>query len=95
MVSLWVCSFLGKVIDAKAARNISPTFYKHFFEKSVLHRFYVLSVWVCSFLGEVIGAKAARKMLMKLTPGVNFINVLSTNFLYEHHFGSSFLVTCM
>jgi len=27
---------------------------------------------------------------MQLTPGVNFINVLCTNFSYEHHFGSFF-----
>ncbi len=29
--------------------------------------------------------------LMKLTPGVNFINVKRTNFLYEHHFSSYIL----
>jgi len=27
-------------------------------------------------------------MLMKVTPGVNFINVKRTNFLYEHCFGN-------
>ncbi len=31
-------------------------------------------------------------MLMKLTPGVNFINMLRMNFLYKHHFGSFFYV---
>jgi hypothetical protein len=32
--------------------------------------------------------KAARKMLVKLTPLVNFIDVLRTNFLYERCFES-------
>ncbi len=27
-------------------------------------------------------------MLVKLTPGVNFINILHTNFLYKHCFSS-------
>jgi len=32
--------------------------------------------------------KAASKMLVKLTPGVNFTNILYTNFPYESCFGS-------
>jgi len=32
-----------------------------------------------------------RKMLMKLRLGVNFINILSTNFSYKRHFSSYFL----
>ncbi len=36
---------------------------------------------------------AARKILVKLTPVVNFINVKSANFSYERRFGSFFLVT--
>jgi len=35
--------------------------------------------------------KAAHKMLVKLTAGINFINVLRTNFLYECHFSTYFL----
>jgi len=35
--------------------------------------------------GQVI---AALRTLMKLTPGVNFINVLHTNFSYQRRFGS-------
>jgi len=31
-------------------------------------------------------------MLVKLTPGVNFINVKRTNFSYEHRFGSFYYV---
>jgi len=38
--------------------------------------------------------KAARKMLVKLTPAVNFINVLCANFSYEYLFGSFSLVSC-
>jgi len=41
-----------------------------------------------------ISTKAARKMLVKLTTGVNFINILHTHFLYERRFGSFSLVTC-
>ncbi len=36
--------------------------------------------------------KAVREMLMKSTPGVNFINVKPTNFLYKRHFGSFYYV---
>jgi len=36
--------------------------------------------------------KAAHKKLMELTPVVNFINNLRTNFLYKHRFGSFFYV---
>jgi len=35
------------------------------------------------FGGKNIGKKYGRKMLMKLTPAVNFINFLSTPFLYK------------
>jgi len=31
-------------------------------------------------------------MMMKLPPGVNFINVIRMNFLFKHHFGSFFYV---
>ncbi len=34
--------------------------------------------------------KRARKMMMKLTPGVNFINIKSTNFSFKCHFSSFF-----
>jgi len=39
-----------------------------------------------------VHVKAARKMLVKLTPAVNFINIKRVHFLYEHYFGSFFLV---
>ncbi len=35
--------------------------------------------------------KRARKMLMELTPGVNFINIIRTNFSYKRRFSSYFL----
>jgi len=42
--------------------------------------------------------KAWVNMLVKSTPGVNFINILCMNFLYERQFGSFFssylYVTC-
>jgi len=34
--------------------------------------------------------KAAHKMLTKLTPGVNFNDILRSNFSYERRFGSFF-----
>jgi len=34
------------------------------------------------------------KVLVKSTPGVNFINILRENFSYKHCFGSFSLVTC-
>jgi len=40
-------------------------------------------------------AKAVRRILMKLTLGVNFINVKCMNFSYKHCFGSFSLVTCL
>jgi len=47
------------------------------------------SSWQCclALLGPM-SVKAARKTLVKLTPGVNFINIIHTNFLYKCHFGS-------
>jgi len=43
-----------------------------------------------NFLWKNIGTTATRKMFVKLTIGVNFINILRTNFSYEPHFGSFF-----
>jgi hypothetical protein len=41
-----------------------------------LRSFYVFTIWVCNFWQKDFGAKAAHKMLVKLTPGVNFTNIL-------------------
>ncbi len=37
-----------------------------------------------------VGIEALHKMLMKLTPGVNFINILRARFLYECCYGGFF-----
>jgi hypothetical protein len=42
----------------------------------------------CAF--AICNVKAAHRTLMKLTTGVNFINVLRMNFLYKRRFGSFF-----
>jgi len=51
-----------------------------FSHESVLHSFSRIAVWLCNFLAKNISAKAARKMLMKLTTGVDFTNILSAAF---------------
>ena len=51
-----------------------------FFAQNVLPSFYVLTVWVCIFCQRKIEANVARKMLVKSTPGVNFINMLTRSF---------------
>ncbi len=43
---------------------------------------------------ESAHVKAAHIILIRLTPGVNFINVKSANFSYKHRFGS-FFSSCM
>jgi len=50
-------------------------------------------IWLCNFWRKNIGAKAVCKMLMKLTIGVNFINILRLPFLYECVLRSFSLVT--
>jgi len=55
--------------------SISPTFYKLFFHKKVFCRaFFYLQ------FGKEIGSKAAHKMLVNLTTGVNFTNILRAAF---------------
>ncbi len=45
--------------------------------------------------GDRIGIEKNVKDDKKWHPAVNFINVKRARFLYERHFGSFFLVTCM
>jgi hypothetical protein len=45
--------------------------------------FLLLQFGFVIFQHKNIGAKAGRKMLMKLTPGVNFINILRPHFSYR------------
>jgi len=60
---------------------ISPTFYKQLFNESVFEAFLYLKFGFKKFWRNNIGAKDARKMLVKLTTGVNFINILRSLFL--------------
>jgi len=46
-------------------------------------------------LAENLYEKFARKMLVKLTPAINLINVKCERSSYKRHFGSFFLVTYM
>jgi len=46
-----------------------------------LRSFSLVALWLLNFLPKNISAKAAHKMLMKLTSGVNFTNILQANFL--------------
>ncbi len=40
----------------------------------------------------LVGPDFPIEMVSTRLPGVNFINILHTSFLYEHHFGSFFYV---
>jgi hypothetical protein len=44
--------------------------------KSFLRSFYLLTIWVCNFLAKGFCKKASHEMMVKLTPGVNFISIL-------------------
>jgi hypothetical protein len=56
--------------------SISPTFYKRLFCTRCFVQHCSSYVWALLF----IGTKVVRKMLMKLTPGLNFINIICTAF---------------
>ncbi len=62
--------------------SISPTF-----QVQLLLTYVECAAFLCLcfrfvlYWRKTVGAKAARKMLMKLSPGVNFINVLPTTFV--------------
>jgi len=49
-------------------------FYQHF--TSAFAKKFKPKTQLCNFWRQNIGARCARKMLMKLTPGANFTNVL-------------------
>jgi len=74
-------------------------FHQHVYTKLLFEQilkeqkeFQVISVFFV-LLGSA-HVKAARKTLVKFTPIVNFINVISANFSYERCFGSFSLVAC-
>jgi hypothetical protein len=52
-----------------------------FYYQSSLCTFYVFTIMFVIFWQKDFGAKAAHKMLVKLTPGVNFTNTLRAAFL--------------
>jgi len=56
--------------------------------ENVMQSFSLHVVNVCNFSLKEYFRKNARKMLVKLTTGVNFINVKHTNFSYELRFSS-------
>ncbi len=64
--------------------SISPTFYKQLYLTNVFCKVFLqLQFGFVVFWQKKSGAKAACKMLMKLTKGVNFINILFSPFSYE------------
>ncbi len=66
------------VKNQRAPESISSTFYSSLFCAKVLcAAFLLLQFGFLIFWRQNIGAKAACKMLMRLTPGVNFTNPLS------------------
>jgi hypothetical protein len=59
-------------------------FISSFLYGSVLNSFFYSYSLALYFLGQKdTGAKAVLKILLKLTTGVNFINILHTNFSYK------------
>ncbi len=68
----------------KLSVSISPTFYKQLFQNKVFFKAFIrLQFDFVIFYQNNIDAKAAFKMLLNLTPGVNFINILHLPFLFE------------
>ncbi len=61
--------------------SIAPTFYEQFAEKSQSQ-----TVSSEKLRKTLSFKKAVRKMFVKLTPSVNFINILLERFLFESEF---------
>ena len=87
------CKHLKAVQITSVWLSISPIFYKQLFHTKV-----ICAPFMCLQFGFVIfwrkdfGAKAAHKMLVKLTPGVNFIKFLHAAFLIS--FCTQLIATC-
>ncbi len=74
--------------------SIAPLFYEQLFHTKVLYTAFVcLQFGFLIFWQKDFGAKAAHKMLVKLTPGVNFTNILGAAFLYESFLCSFYVLT--
>ncbi len=63
-------------------------FMRTFFCMKANKEFFLITFGFAIFCRQNISEKSTHKMLMKLTPGVNFINIIRTNFLYEHRFST-------
>ncbi len=61
-----------------------------FFVQKCLVSFSLITVWLCNFLAQENWQKDTLVVLMTLTPGVYFINILRATFLYKN-FCSAFL----
>jgi hypothetical protein len=70
------------------ARSISSTFYG---QRSQKRNKYSQTVSLFGAFG-ICTSKSWRKILVKLTPGVNFINILHVHFSYKSAWGSFSLV---
>jgi hypothetical protein len=74
--------------------SISPIFYEQLFcTKDFCAAFTCLQFGFVIFWRKDFDAKAANKILVKLTPGVNFTNILRAVFLYERFLRSFYELT--
>jgi len=74
------------------AVNFINILWAYFLQESKLHSFSLVTVMLCDFLWKEYGQKNACKMLVKLTPGDNVINILHT-FFYKSALRSFSLIT--
>jgi len=65
---------------------------KFAYQESISSTFYLQVLCTKVIFSPKYNKKGVQKMLMKLTPGVNFINVLRSPFSYESIFDSFSLV---
>jgi len=73
--------------------SISPTFYEQFFVTKVFYAAFLYSQFgFAIFCWKKFGVEAVCKMLLKLTAGVNFTNILWAAFLNESVFWSFFFL---
>jgi len=62
---------------------ISSTFHTHFFANILAPKNFKPKTKLCNFWHKISAQNARVKMLIKLTSGVNFINVFCVRFSYE------------
>jgi len=70
-------------------------FMSSFFAQNYFSEIFCVNCLVCIFSQRLIGAKSAYKMLVKLTTGVNFTNILWGAFLYLSIFQSFSVLTVL